>query len=157
MTKRAKNLSDTDVTTIIAILDGWSDKLTWELLLTAIEVRLHQKYTRQALSKHERVLHAFQLRKTNVTESGSTARRVASSPELELALQRITRLESENARLEVERANFLEQFARWAYHAHSRGLSIEMLSAPLPSVNRDQTKKTLRSIKGRQRDSLTGE
>ena len=137
---RSKNLGDAEIKQIVEILDGWSEKLTWELLISAIELRMFSCYTRQALYKHERIRNAFQLKKSEQSEGGKGVRRVAS-PQLQIALDRIERLESENRRLESENNLLLEQFARWAYNAHTRGLDHEFLNRPLPSVNRGQTKR----------------
>lgn len=133
--KRAKNLDDGNIKQIVEILDGWSGKLTWELLIDDIALRMHNRYTRQALNKHERIRHAFDLRKKT---DDATVRKV-SSPELQVALERIAKLESENKRLESENQRLLEQFVRWAYNAHTRGLDHAFLSRPLPPVNRGQT------------------
>ncbi len=136
--KRAKNLTDADIKQIVEILDGWSGKLTWELLIDAIELRMHNRYTRQALHKHERIRHAFDLQKKSWAGNGGEIRRV-TSPELRVALEQIARLEAENRRLESENERLLEQFVRWAYNAHTRGLDHEFLNRPLPPVNRGQT------------------
>lgn len=138
--KRSKNLGDAEIKQIAEILDGWSGKLSWELLIDAIELRMFSRYTRQALYKHERISHAFELKKNELSEGGKHVKRVAS-PQLQIALDRIARLESENRRLESENNQLLEQFARWAYNAHTRGLDHEFLNRPLPSVNRGQTKR----------------
>lgn len=136
--KRSKNLSDADVADIVSILDGWSGKLTWALLIEAIAKRKHAKYTRQALHAYERIQHAFALRKKALSEGGGVVPKV-ESPELQASLQRIARLEGENTRLEAENQRLLEQFATWAYNAHTRGMDKEFLSNPMPPVNRDQT------------------
>lgn len=138
--KRSKNLGDADVKQIAEILDGWADKLSWELLIEAIELRMFNRYTRQALYKHERIRHAFELRKNELSGGRKDVKRVAS-PQLQLALERIARLDAENRRLEAENNNLLEQFARWAYNAHTRGLDHDFLNRALPSVNRGQTKR----------------
>ena len=137
--KRSKNLGDAEIKQIAEILDGWSGKLTWELLIDAIELRMFSRYTRQALYKHERIRHAFEHKKNELSEGRKDVKRVAS-PQLQIALDRIARLESENRRLESENNLLLEQFSRWAYNAHTRGLDHEFLNRPLPSVNRGQTK-----------------
>ena len=137
--KRAKNLGDSEIKQIAEILDGWSGKLTWELLIDAIELRIFSRYTRQALYKHERIRHAFELKKNEPSEGRKDVKRVAS-PQLQIALDRIARLESENRRLESENNQLPEQFSRWAYNAHTRGLDHEFLNRPLPTVNRGQTK-----------------
>lgn len=138
--KRAKNLEDSDIKKIVEILDGWSEKLTWELLIAAIELRMHSRYTRQALHKHERIRNAFELRKAGLAD-GDGKMRVTRSPELQKALERIARLETENRRLESENELLLEQFARWAYNAHTRGLDRKFLNQALPPVNRGQSVK----------------
>lgn len=137
--KRSPNLGDAEIRTIVEILDGWSGKLTWELLIDAIEMRIFNRYTRQTLYKHERIRHAFDLNKNNQSGEGGDARQVAS-PQLQAALDRISRLEAENRRIESENNQLLEQFARWAYNAHTRGLDHDFLNRPLPPINRGQTK-----------------
>ncbi|QNK71573.1 hypothetical protein H7F35_14175 [Variovorax sp. PAMC26660] len=139
--KRSKNLSDTDVAEIVGILDGWSGKLSWELFVQAIERKKFALYTRQALHKHERVRHAFSLRKRSLAGTAHSGKAEASSPELEAAFQRTARLEGEIARLKAENQQLLEQFARWAYNARTRGLGKDILNRSLPAVNRDQTRQ----------------
>ncbi|PKN18685.1 MAG: hypothetical protein CVU71_10355 [Deltaproteobacteria bacterium HGW-Deltaproteobacteria-6] len=135
--RRAKNLSDADIKQIVEILDGWLGKLTWGLLINAIELSLFYRYTRQTLFKHERIRNAFEVQKKNLSRVGGQI--VISSPELKVALETIERLKKENIRLESENQRLLEQFAAWAYNAHARGLDYEFLSHPLPGVNRGQT------------------
>lgn len=136
---RARNLSAEDISDIVSLLDGWSGKLSWELLIQAIGLRKRATYTRQALHKHERIKHAFAVRKRLLGAGRGNVAPKVGSPELASALQRIARLEGENARLESENQRLLEQFARWAYNAHTRGLDQQFLSRPLPPVNRDRT------------------
>ena len=135
--KRAKNLTDANIKQIVEILDGWSGKLSWNLLIDAIELRLFNRYSRQALFKHERIRNAYELRKKN--PSHNKEYNETKSPELKVALDRIARLEAENRRLESENEHLLEQFARWAYNAHTRGLDKAFLNQPLTTVNRGQT------------------
>lgn len=137
---RAKNLRDDDVANIVEILDGWSGKLTWDLLIDAIERRFFARYTRQALHKHTRIKDAFTLRKELLANNGERPRKTVSSPDLQLALDRIDRLTGENERLKAENTRLLEQFVRWAYNAHTRNLDETFLSRPLPEVNRRQTR-----------------
>ena len=77
---RAKNLSDSDVAKIVEVLDGWSGRLSWELLIDAIEKRMFSRYTRQTLFKHGRIKDAFSLRKTSLAQSADRPRKSASSP-----------------------------------------------------------------------------
>lgn len=137
---RAKNLSATDVETIVRILDGWSGKLTWDLLIQAVARRTRSTYSRQALNNHERIKNAFGLRKNELAGKPISGEKKADSPELQVALERIARLEGENQRLHMENNSLMEKFATWAYNAHSRGLDEKFLSQPLPMVDRATTK-----------------
>jgi len=135
--RRGKNLTDEAIEQIVRLLDGWSGKLTWEALIDEIVTRLHCRYTRQALHKHERIKAAYALRKKALGEPGKEG--TQRSGPLGEATARIARLEAENARLQAENERLLEQFVVWAYNAHTRGLDKNFLSQPLPRVNRDQT------------------
>jgi hypothetical protein len=146
---RARNLGDGDIADIVAILDGWSGKLSWALLIQSIRLRKHTTYTRQALHKHERIKQAFSLRKRLLGEAESGNVIKATSPELQVALERIARLEGENARLESENQALLGQFACWAYNANTRGLDRAFLSRPLPPVDRDRTVRPVPASKPR--------
>lgn len=138
---RGKNLNEEIVDSILGIIDGWTGRLSWDGLLKAIEARMNLTYTRQALYRHQRIRNAFSLRKDD--SRGERERKFSAdiSPELKVALERIARLESENKRLLTENNNLLEQFARWAYNAHVRNLSEEILNRPLITPDRGQTKK----------------
>jgi hypothetical protein len=136
---RARNLDDEDIGDIVALLDSWSGRLSWELLIEAVEKRKFARYTRQALHRHERIRYAFSVRKQAITRNTGAGSAQVTSPELRAALERIARLEGENARLTAENHRLLEQFVCWAYNAHTRGLDKDFLSRPLPAVNRDQT------------------
>lgn len=148
---RARNLDDDAIAEIVSILDGWTGKLSWELLIDAIARRTHAHYTRQALHNHERIRHAFGQRKKALAEARGERGPGADSPELQAALERIARLEAENQRLDAENQRLLGQFACWAYNAHTRGLDQAFLSRPLPVVNRDQTKRQLAAVKATER------
>jgi hypothetical protein len=149
--RRGKNLTDEAIEQIVRILDGWSGKLTWERLIEAVVARLHCTYTRQALHKHERIRAAYTLRKGALGRGDMI---VSSDVQpMNEATARIARLEIENQRLEAENQRLLEQFVVWAYNAHSRGLSREFLSQPLPRVNRDRTLPLAGSMKTSRKSS----
>jgi hypothetical protein len=137
---RARNLDDSAIEKIVQILDGWNGKLSWELFIVQIEKVTHNLYTRQALDKHGRIKDAFIARKVALGGRDRTLFE-NKSPEMQLAQQRIARLEAENERLNNENTTLLNQFIRWAYNAHSRGLDQTFLNSPLPSVNRERSDK----------------
>ena len=137
----AVHLSDNDIETIVKIIDGWSrsEKLTWDNLILTAQMRLFRKYSRQALSRHERIKRAFTLKKQFLS-TGSDSKTEFKSVELQKAMERIDRLKAENERLKNENNALLEQFARWAYNAHTKGLDEAFLNRALMPVDREKTK-----------------
>lgn len=139
--RRARNLDDHAIERIVGVLDGWSGKLSWDLLIEAIEKRLGVRYTRQALDKHARIKSAYQSTKTRLSKApGSELHQKLSTVEVGALTERLKRLEAENARLKVENESLLEQFVTWAYNAYLKGMTKEYLSTPLPRVDRELTK-----------------
>jgi hypothetical protein len=137
---REKNLDDAVVAAIVEVLDGWNGRLTWDMLIEAVKSREGLRYTRQALHRHERIRLAFTVRKKALLGQEVPPREIASL-ELRVALDRVARLEAENQRLAAENNALLEQFARWAYNAHTRNLTNEFLNSPLPAVDRERSKQ----------------
>jgi hypothetical protein len=130
------------------MLDGWSGPLTWDLLIDAVYVRLHAKYTRQTLHKHQQIQIAYEVRKKNLQPS---ERQERGSAQLQKALERISRLEAENQRFQAENDLLLEQFARWAFNAYVRGIGEAELNRPLPEIDRRQTPVLIKSAPSRSR------
>lgn len=137
--RRAKNLDDEAIKRIVEILDGWSGDLSWQALIEQIQARLQSKYTRQALHRHERIRLAFEKTKERLANPGKKQRDPADL--VRVPAGRISRLEAENDRLQQENDRLLEQFVRWAYNAHTRGLDEAFLNRPLPPVDRRPTKQ----------------
>ena len=141
--KRAKNIDNKVVEAVVQVLDGWTGKLTWDLLITAIAERMGCTYTRQALHRQSRIFEAFKLRKQLLSRSRPTAERTPESlsvAEVNALMQRCGRLEGENTRLRAENERLLLQFVVWAYNAHTRGLDEDFLNRPLPSIDREVTR-----------------
>lgn len=138
--RRGKNLDDADIATIVGILDGWHGPLSWESLISEVEMRLFSRYTRQALHRHARIRAAFLARKAGA-ERPKTSSAKSASPAIVALSQKIERVEEENRRLVRENGALLEQFARWAYNSYASGLSREVLDRPLPLISRGQTRK----------------
>lgn len=145
VSRRAPNLTDDSIGKIIDLLDGWTGTLTWEGLIDAIAERRFTTYTRQALHKHERIRLAFAQCKKRISDGRGGETRRVESPELQAALERIERLQAVNDRLASENQRLLEQFATWAYNAHSRGLDNSFLSQPMPPIDRETSKRKKRA------------
>lgn len=124
---------------MVEILDGWGEqKLTWDLFIEAVELKLLTRYTRQTLSQYERIKHAFELVK-NRSAHPQPESQTFCPPQIKILQDRIKRLEAENRRLSAENNQLLVQFVTWAYNAHTRGMDEDFLNRPLPKVNRGQT------------------
>tara|TARA_R110001592_G_scaffold148786_1_gene374035 strand:+ start:5184 stop:5681 length:498 start_codon:yes stop_codon:yes gene_type:complete len=130
--------------TILAIIDGWSGKLTYELLSEKLQLELGLKRlpSRHTYLKHDEIKHAFDLKKEELRNKKSTAIEEAkslfeSSDKLSHLLanlrdddatiaeliKRVEKLEneneklcSENNRLGVTNDKLLERFARWQHN-----------------------------------------
>jgi len=132
--ERSKNLNDDSIEKIVGILDGWAGSLTWNTLITEIELHLKEKYTRQTLAKHTRIKSAYNLTKERI--SNDTDTKSKGSVEIQALQQIITNLEAKNARLHRENQDLLAQFARWSYNTYLKGISKEELDKVLPNINR---------------------
>ncbi|MDE2420850.1 MAG: hypothetical protein KGO49_06685 [Gammaproteobacteria bacterium] len=132
----AKHLTDRDIEHIVKLLDGWQDKLTWDVLCEACAPVIGTHPVRQTLMKITRVKDAFDACKKRL--SGEMAE-IAPLPSMKIAIERISRLERENERLKRENNKLLEQFAVWQYNAHNKRLNNHDLNKALPTIDRGQT------------------
>lgn len=131
----AKHLTERDIGLVVGLIDGWDGKLTWDMLCEAAAKTLESRPTRQTLNSHRRIKAAFSSKK-DLLRSGVESKRPAS---LDIAGQRIKRLEHENNRLKAENATLIEQFIRWQYNAYKRGITKQVLEAPMPFIDRDSS------------------
>jgi hypothetical protein len=132
MRRRAPNLNDQRIRLIVGLLDGWQGPLSWGAFLDLVHERLGVSYTRQALHKHTRIQQAFAHRKNTHREAAHPQK----PTEVQVLLDRVDRLRRENERLKLENDRLLEQYARWAYNAHTHGLGPPELDRPLPPIDR---------------------
>ncbi len=134
---RAPALTGDRVEATIKILDEWSGKLTWELLIKAVEEATGITYSRFTLMDREQIADAFALRKRL---SPATATTTPRDERVRAALEQVERYRMKVARLEQENQALLEQFVIWATNAERKGVTMSMLNAPLPKPQRDRTK-----------------
>jgi hypothetical protein len=132
----AKHLSDTDIESIVGILDGWKGKLNWEALCDACLPIIGSRPVRQTLMKFARIKSAFLASKKRLKDG---VPKLSAPPSMRIAVERIARLEQENERLKRENAELLQQFVVWQYNTHIHGLSDRELRKPLPKIDRGQT------------------
>jgi hypothetical protein len=129
----AKHLTVRDIGILVSLIDAWEGKLGWEALCDAVAPLIGARPTRQTLNSHEEVKTAFNSKKALLKKPIADLKRPAS---LNIAEQRIRRLESELARLRIENEVLLERFVRWQYNAYKHGLKKFQLDAELPKIDR---------------------
>jgi hypothetical protein len=133
---RGRVIDDDVIEVVIYILNNWTGKLSWEALIDAIKASIATQYTRQALSKHERIATAFSLRKRAIVGEGRP--RSSGDARVDALEATISELKAENNRLNAEVDRFRAQFIRWTHNAQSK-FTFEELDAPLPPTNRGKT------------------
>ena len=148
--------------TILAIIDGRSGKLTYDLLSERLqsELGLKRPPSRHTYTKHDEIKHAFDLKKEELRSKKSAAIEEAkslfdSSDKLSLLLEnldnddatiaelikRVEKLENENERLTSENNRLsthndmlLERFARWQHNLQKMdGVDLNKLAATIDS------------------------
>jgi hypothetical protein len=132
----ARHLRDRDVERIVGLLDGWRDKLSWELLSKACLPVIGTEPARQTLYRYPRIVDAFKATKERLRLAPTE---VSVPPSMRVAIQRIARLTIENDRFKRENDKLLEQFVVWQYNASIKGLSDLDLNNALPAIDLGNT------------------
>lgn len=146
--------------TILAIIDGWTGKLTYDLLSEKLQSELGLKRlpSRHTYTKHDEIKHAFDLKKEELRNKKSAAIEEAKSlfdRDVKLSkllgnlnnddatiaelIKRVETLENENERLNSEnkrlgdqRDILLERFARWQHNLQKMdGVDLNKLAATI--------------------------
>jgi len=130
-----KHLTPELIEQIVEIINGWSGKLTWPLIVAAVERNLGWKYTRQTLAKNDDIKDAFLIKKEQLSGDGFEPT-YYTPREMKKALDQLDRLKAENRVLKRKVKAQAAQRMQWAYNAGIEGLTEDKLNAPLPSVDR---------------------
>ncbi len=137
---RAPDITDELVQQVLDTLDSWKGKLTWALLLDAIEESTGHRYSRYTFPGYPQIANAFDLRKESTRSTVRPSRGEPSDERVRAALAQAARYDAKAQRLQAENDLLLEQFVTWASNAERKGVTIDMLNAPLPKPSRDQSK-----------------
>ena len=131
-----KRLTDSDIEKAVRLLDGWTDKLTWDRYIAVLETEIGHRYTKPGLRKHVRILNAWEMTRKRLAE-GTRAVGARSNGDAAIAhaRQTIMSLRAENDRIKQENRDLLERFIRWSYNAASRGLKPEDLDREIIIVD----------------------
>ncbi len=128
------------MSSILDSIDGWKGKLTWDLLIAAVEKTTGIEYSRFTLSAYPEIANAFRLRKETLRGTWTGEQSVPRDEKVRAALEQVERLQRSVQRLRSENMLLKEQFVTWALNAERKGVTMLMLSAPLPKPSRDQSK-----------------
>jgi len=137
---RAPDLTQEILQQVLDTLDGWQEKLTWDLLLDAVETLTGHRYSRFTFADYPEIANAFSLRKDTLRGTLPRTRGEPKDERLRAALEQVDRLQAKAERLQAENNLLSEQFVTWAINAERKGVTMEMLNTPLPKPKRDQTK-----------------
>ena len=88
--------------------------------------------SRQTLDRHTDIKHAYQCRKTDTPPA-------QPSPSERILREQVQKLTTENTRLSRQVELFREMFVVWEYNAHKRNITYDMLSEPLPRIDRGKS------------------
>ena len=136
----ARHLTETHIE-ILASTIGTLEVATWDAVVRLARQRLGHAYSRQALSRHERIRTALTARKEQLRGRGA-GRRLRPKTDTEAALlERIDSLEADLSRLRAENEAMMTRFAVWAHNTHVLGIPDHRLDAPLQPVDRDYSER----------------
>ena len=129
----AKHITGYDEKSITNVINNWNkdEKLTWDALCDKLVKVIGKRPSRQSLSSHVKVSDCFNSKK-KVLKCGIKEKCSIKLANLEIACQRIKRLETENEALIALNNRYLEQFKIWLYNSHLKQITVEELNRPLP-------------------------
>jgi hypothetical protein len=137
---RAPDLTDECIAVVLDTLDLWQGKLTWELLLDAVQVATGLRYSRFTFAEYPEIANAFSFKKDALRGTLPRSRGQPRDERLSAALKQVERHKAKAKRLEAENQLLCEQFVTWAINAERKGVTIDMLNKPLPKPQRDRSK-----------------
>jgi hypothetical protein len=138
--ERAPDLTAERISVVLETLDAWKGKLTWELLLDAVETSTSHRYSRFTFAEYPEIANAFSLKKDSLRGTLPRERAEPRDERVRASIAQAERYKAKAERLEAENQLLTEQFVTWAINAERRGVTIDMLNVPLPKPERDRTK-----------------
>lgn len=142
--QRAPDLTQEVLHSVLDSLDGWSGKLTWDLLLEEVERLTGHRYSRFTFADYPQIADAFSLKKEVLRGRAAEPPSTPRDERVRTALEQAARYKAKCLRLEQENQLLLEQFVTWAINAERKGVTMSMLNAPLPKPHRGQSKVCVR-------------
>jgi len=136
---RSPKLTSERIQVVLDALDGWNGKLTWELLIKSVQEATGITYSRFTFAEYPAITNAFTLRKAALRGTADRPARTSKDLHIRAAMAQVERYKAKAERLEAENQLLLEQFVTWAHNAERKGVTMDMLNAPLVKPQRDRT------------------
>lgn len=127
----APRLTNERINIALKLLDGWTGKLTWPRFLAMLEIDLGHKYTKAALLRHARFKSAWDKRRWDENPDRNSRNNFGNQA-LQIALEKIEKLERTIERLESDNNLLNEKFVVWATNAAYKAITVEELNRPIP-------------------------
>jgi hypothetical protein len=139
--QRAPDLTEATIAVVVDLLDGWTGKLTWDLLIAEVLRLTGFEYSRFTFAEYPGIANAFTIKKRKLSGTLARGPRTPRDGQILAALDEAQRFREKAERLERENELLLEQFLMWAVNAERHGVTIAQLNAPLALPNRERSKK----------------
>lgn len=137
---RAPDLTQETIDVVVDTLDNWKGKLTWDLLIDAVAKATGLEYSRFTFAEYPQIADTFALKKEALSGTWNREPTQPRDARVKSALEQAARFKAKVKRLEHENKLLLEQFVTWATNAERKGVTMDMLNAPLKRPDRDRTK-----------------
>lgn len=127
-------LSQDDIETAVRLLEGWTDKLTWDRYLAVLATEIGHLYSKVAMHKQPRIIDAWEHAKTRIEQSiREVGAKSNGSAAVAAAIGQRNQYKERADRLQRENEVLLERFQRWSFNAYKKGMTEEELDRPLPT------------------------
>lgn len=136
---RAPDLTAETIELVLDLLDGWNEKLTWDLLIDRIKAATGHEYSRFTFAEYPRIADAFTLKKRSLAGRPPPEPGKPRDGQVRAALAQAERYRQKAERLQGENDALIEQFITWQTNAERYGVTIEKLNAPLSLPNRERS------------------
>ena len=129
-----KAITDAEVFLIVEMIRHWpkEEKLTWENICKGSQSIIGYLPTRQGLANKTGIAEAYDVKKKKIRFDVDKLSNVARPRSIQDAMERLAKLEAENAQLKGEVQKMAEVAQRFIYNASVKGLTREQIMKPLP-------------------------
>ena len=125
MIRRASNITEKIIEDILKVINSFSEKISWGVVLEKVANEVGERYTEQGLRKHQKIADAYSVKKVLLAKQ----RELGGGRTAQTAIaRRILALEAENSLLKEENRRLSEKFAVWAHNAAGNGLTEDVLN-----------------------------